>query len=73
MSAMESTSSECENTNLQATVTDVTPGLTPTRVVNHSVDYPISTEQSTVTEVTPVTPTVGGHPMSSVVRPVDSS
>ena len=44
MSAMDSTSSEYENTDLQATVIDhdVTPGLTPTRVVNHSVDYPIS-------------------------------
>jgi len=30
MSAMESISSECENADLQATVTDVTPGLTPT-------------------------------------------
>ena len=73
MSAMDSTSSECENTDLQATVIEFTPGLTPNRVVNHSVDYPISTEQSTVTEVTPVTPTVGGHPMSTVARPVDPS
>jgi len=52
MSAIELISSEWENPDLQPTVTDMTPGLTPTRVVNHSVGYPISTMQSTVTHIT---------------------
>ena len=46
MSAVDSTSSDYENTDLQATVIDITPGLNPTHVVNHSVDYPISPECS---------------------------
>jgi len=73
MSVMESISSECENAGLQATVT---PGLTPAHVVNHSVDYPTSTMQSTVTHITPgLTPThvVNHSPVQSVVTNVEQS
>ena len=51
-------------------------GLTPTCIVNYFINYPISSEQSTVTEVTPgstLTPTVGNHPMSTTALSADPS
>jgi len=60
---------------VQSTVTDITPGLSPTCVVYHSVDYSISTVPSTITEVTStlmLTPTVGNYPLSTVAPPANT-